>query len=157
MVRGNYYPAKGTGCLWYMGTAWLNTGVQPLMSRLPRLPMDCWMSVKMLFWGSSPSVSRMVWYGGRQKICTCSILHTHTKNKTCTKARPNGGWAAVLLGSNRHPAVGICTCNLHVPMLMYHFGWLAAGTAAARLPVFKALDHEAVTEAYDLQIVYSHN
>jgi hypothetical protein len=42
-------------------------------------------------------------------------------------------------------------------MLMYHFGWLAAGTAAARLPVFKALDHEAVTEAYDLQIVYSHN
>jgi hypothetical protein len=35
-------------------------------------------------------------------------------------------------------------------MLMYHFGWLATGTAAARLLVFKSLHHEAVTKAIDL-------
>lgn len=52
----------------------------------------------------------------------------------------------MLLGSNRHPG----SRHMYMYMSMYHFGWLAAGTSAARLPVFKALHHEAVTEAYDL-------
>lgn len=51
------------------GSAWLNTGLQPLMSRLPKLPIDRWMSVKMLFRSSVPCsvrgagrlVVRMVW------------------------------------------------------------------------------------------------
>jgi hypothetical protein len=67
------------------------------------------------------------------------------------KGKAERGWAAVLLGSNRHPG----SRHMYMYMSMYHFGWLAAGTAAARLPVFKALHREAVTEAYDLWIVYS--
>lgn len=111
-LLGSYYPAKGTRCLWFMdGSAWLNTGLQPLMSRLPRLPIYRWTSMKMLFRSGSPSVSCMVWYGGRQRVCTWSILDTHTKNKTCTKARPNGAGLPCYSAATDIPAVGICTCT----------------------------------------------
>ena len=103
-ARGSYYAAKGTGCLWFMdGT------VQPLISRLPRLPLtiDRCMGVKMLFRGSRPSVrgaGRVVKsYGmveGKWYALFTFILELRI---TCTKARPNGGWAAVLLGSKRYP------------------------------------------------------
>jgi hypothetical protein len=109
-ARGSYYAAKGTGCLWFMdGT------VQPLISRLPRLPLtiDRCMGVKMLFRGSRPSVrgaGRVVKsYGmveGKWYALFTFILELRI---TCTKARPNGAGLPCYSAARGIPAEGICT------------------------------------------------
>jgi len=53
----------------------------------------------------------------------------------------NGGWAAVLLGSNRRPGTG----HIMYVDVWYHWGWLDT----ARLKM-NALHHEAATKACDL-------
>ena len=95
-------------------TAWLPIGVQPLnVCHACRgcllLTIDRWMGVKMLFRSSRPIVRSAASVVGDylEKGTLLSTLchtyahgvHFHTRH-ACTKARPDGGWAAVLLGSN---------------------------------------------------------
>ena len=73
-----------------------------------------------------------LWYGEKQTgrpygICYSASLHA---------GKADGGWAAVLLGSSRHPGRGHATLGL------------AAGSTTMLLLAYpKALHHEPVTEA----------
>lgn len=121
-VRGSYCPANGTGCLWYSSSRWIwICGRHCLIACLPAclpacrsstsqchvcrgclllLTIDRWLSVKMLFRSSSPSVRGAgtgCVVGGSEKgeLSTYPMpyahgVHSHTRN-TCTKARSKRG------------------------------------------------------------------